>query len=77
MLRPILLGMLSSLWDRASLYQRLYNDLPDRAQQALAKYKNIYADCQAGDAVAASRGVREYIHQAAEEIVEKLEANQL
>jgi DNA-binding GntR family transcriptional regulator len=76
-LRPILLGMLSSLWDRASLYQRLVTHLPDRASQVLAEYKKIYAACRAGDAIAAGQAVREYIHQAAEEILEKLEADQL
>lgn len=76
-LRPILLGMLSSLWDRASLYRRLYPRLPERAPQVLAGHKKIYAACQAGDAVAAGQAVREYIRQSAEEILEKLEADGL
>jgi DNA-binding GntR family transcriptional regulator len=73
--RPILLGMLSSLWDRASLYQRLYTRLPDRGPQALADYNKIYAACQAGDAAGAGREVREHIRVTAEEILEKLEAD--
>ncbi len=76
-LRPILLGMLSSLWDRASLYRRLYPHLPDRAPQTLAKHKKIYAACQEGDATAAGQAVRKYIRQTAEEILEKLEVDQL
>ena len=76
-LRPILLGMLSRLWDRVSMYQRLYPRLPDRAPQVLAGHKKIYAACQAGDAVAAGQAVREYIRQSAEEILEKLEADGL
>ena len=76
-LRPILLGMLSSLWDRASLYRHLYNRLPDHAPQTLAKYKKIYTACQAGDAMAAGQAVREYIRQTAEETREKLEADRL
>lgn len=76
-LRPILLGMLSSLWDRASLYRRLYTRLPDHAPQVLAGHKKIYAACQAGDAVAAGQAVREYIRQSAGEILEKLKADGL
>ena len=76
-LHPILLGMLSSLWDRASMYQRLYPRPPGRAPQVLAGHKKILAACQAGDAVGAGQAMREYVHQSAEEILEKLEAEDL
>lgn len=75
-LRPILLGMLSSLWDRASLYRRLYTRLSERAPHVLAGHKKIYAACQAEDALAAGQAVREYIRQSSEGILERLEADQ-
>jgi DNA-binding GntR family transcriptional regulator len=76
-LHPILLGMLSSLWDRASMYQRLYPRPPSRAPQVLAGHKKILAACQAGDAVGAGQAMREYVHQSVEEILERLEAEDL
>ena len=55
-------------WDRASLYRRQYIHLPERAPQALAEYRKIYAASQARDVVAASQAVQAYIRQSAEEI---------
>jgi DNA-binding GntR family transcriptional regulator len=75
--RPLLLQMISSLWDRSSLYRRLYTYLPERAGQALTEHQEIYAACQAGDAATASRAVRRNIRQTVAGIQEKLEADGL
>ena len=71
--RPLLTQMISGLWDRSSLYRRLYVHLPERAPQALAEHKRIYAACQAGDATAAGRAVRENIRGTVEGILHKLQ----
>jgi DNA-binding GntR family transcriptional regulator len=76
-LQPILLGMLSSLWDHASLYRHLYTHLTDGGPRALAVHKEIYAACERRDAPAVSQVVREDIRQTAQEILERLEAGQL
>jgi DNA-binding GntR family transcriptional regulator len=71
--RPLLAQMISGLWDRSSLYRRLYVYLPERAPQALAEHKRIYAACQAGDPVTVGRAVRENIQQTVEGILHKLQ----
>jgi DNA-binding GntR family transcriptional regulator len=75
--RPLLLQMISSLWDRSSLYRRLYTYLPERAGQALTEHQEIYAACQAGDVQTACRAVRRNIRQTVAGIQEKLEADGL
>ncbi len=75
--RPFLLQMISGLWDRCSLYRRLYIHLPERARQALVEHKEIYAACQAGDSVAAGEAVRENIRQTVEGIIQKLQSDGL
>lgn len=70
--RPLLLHMITGLWDRSSLYRRLYTYLPERAPQALAEHKEIYAACRAGDAAAAGRAVRNNVRQTTEGILTKI-----
>ncbi len=73
-LRPLLLQMISGLWDRSSLYRRLYTYLPERAPQALAEHKEIYAACESGDALAAGKAVRRNIRQTVAGIKQKLQS---
>lgn len=63
--RPLLLQMITSLWDRSIRYRRLYQNLPGRAQQALAEHRQIFAACKARAAVAAGKAVRNNVHQTA------------
>ncbi len=70
--RPLLLQMINGLWDRSTLYRRLYTHLPERAPQALAEHKEIYAACQVGDAEAAGQVVRDNIRQTVEGILARL-----
>lgn len=70
--KPLLLQLVSSLWDRSTLYRRLYTYLAERATQALEEHKAIYAACTAGDAEAASNAVRVNVNQTVEGIVAKL-----
>jgi len=72
-----LLQMISGLWDRCGLYRRLYTHLPERAPQALAEHKQIYAACQAGDPLAVSQAVRENIRQTVDGILQKLQTDGL
>lgn len=73
--RPLLLQMITSLWDRSIRYRRLYQNLPGRAQQALAEHKQILAACKAGDAVAAGKAVRNNVHQTADGILNQVQKN--
>jgi DNA-binding GntR family transcriptional regulator len=57
----LLLDMMASLWNRSSLYRRVFTYLPERALQALQEHKDIYAACQAGDAEEAGKAVRHNI----------------
>jgi DNA-binding GntR family transcriptional regulator len=75
--RPILLGILSSLWDRASLYRRLYTHSTDGGPQTLSVHREIYAACKRRDTAAASQAVRENIRQTAQETLERLKGDQL
>lgn len=73
--RPLLLQMITGLWERSIRYRQLYTYLPNRAPQALAEHKEIYAACKAGDAIAAGRAVRNNVHQTTEGILAKLHSN--
>lgn len=70
--QPLLLEILTSLWNRSSIYRRLYTYLPERAPQALIEHKQILAACQAGDAGAAGQAVRYNVQQTVKGILTKL-----
>lgn len=72
---PLLLQMITSLWDRSIRYRRLYQNLPGRPQQALAEHRQILAACKAGDAVAAGKAVRNNVHQTAVGILSQVQRN--
>jgi DNA-binding GntR family transcriptional regulator len=61
--RPILLQMITTLWDRSSLYRSWYTYLPERASQALIEHQQILAACARGDAATAGEAVRNNIRQ--------------
>lgn len=61
--RPLLIQMITGLWDRSIRYRRLYQNLPGRAQQALAEHRQILAACKAGDPLAAGKAVRNNVYQ--------------
>jgi DNA-binding GntR family transcriptional regulator len=61
--RPLLLQMVTTLWDRSSLYRRWYTYLPERAEQALIEHRHILAACQRGEARAAGEAIRYNIRQ--------------
>ena len=69
----LLLQMISSLWDRSRRYRQLYTYLPERAPQALAEHKDIYAACKAMDATTAGAAVRNNVRQTTEGILAKLQ----
>jgi DNA-binding GntR family transcriptional regulator len=73
--RPLLLQMITSLWDRSIRYRRLYQNLPGRAQQALAEHKQIFAACKAGDPISAGKAVRNNVHQTAVGILTQVQKN--
>lgn len=69
--QPLLLEMLSNLWNRSSLYRRLYTYLSDRALQAIIEHKKIYAALKSGDAEAAGQAVRHNVRQTVQGVLAK------
>ena len=72
----VLLQMISSLWDRSSVYRRTYTYMPDRALQALEEHRAILAACKAGDSAAAGHAVRENVRQTTEGILRQQKTRQ-
>ncbi len=70
--RPLLLQIITSLWDRSVRYRRVYTSLRDRQLQALSEHKAIYDACKAGDPIAAGNAVRLNVHQTTEGILSKI-----
>ena len=68
----VLLHMLAGLWDRSRRYRQLYTHLPERAPQALAEHREIYAACQARNPTAAGLAVRHNVRQTTSGILAKL-----
>lgn len=61
--RPLLLQMVTTLWDRSSLYRRWYTYLPERSEQALIEHRQILAACKRGEARPAGEAIRNNIRQ--------------
>ena len=71
--QPLLLDLLSSLWNRSGIYRRLYTYLPERAGPALIEHKQILEACQTGDPTAAGQAVRYNVRQTVKGILGKLD----
>jgi len=69
----LLLQMINGLWDRSRRYRQLYTYLPERAPQALAEHREIYAACRAGEYAAASAAIRNNVRQTTVGILAKLQ----
>lgn len=72
-----LIQMIESLWDRSTVYRRVYTFMPERAKQALAEHKTIYAFCKSGDPSAAGHAVRENVQQTTRGIMARMEKEQV
>ena len=59
----LLLEMMTGLWNRSSLYRRVFTYLPQRAVQALQEHREIYGACRDGDVESAGKAVRRNIRQ--------------
>lgn len=68
-----LVQMIESLWDRSTIYRRMYTFMPDRAKQALQEHKVIVGACMARDPSRAGRAVRENVQQTTRGIVARIE----
>ncbi len=73
----LLLEMMTSLWNRSSLYRRVFTYLPERALQALQEHKEIYAACQAGDPESAGKAVRHNIQQTVAALLDELQEDEM
>jgi len=54
----ILCGVIDGLWQRSTIYRRVFTFMPERGATALQEHRDILAACQAGDADAAGQAVR-------------------
>lgn len=72
----LLSEIMNSLWNRSSLYRRLFTYLPERAIQALQEHKEIYAACRAGDSDAAAEAVRRNIHQTVKTLIDEIQKDE-
>ena len=56
--QQLLREIVSTLWDRSMIYQRLYTYSPERADQTHREHEEILRACQAGDRAKAGQAVR-------------------
>ena len=68
-----LLQMIESLWDRSTVYRRVYTFMSERDKQALAEHKTIFTFCKSGDPAAAGQAVRENVQQTTRGIMTRME----
>jgi DNA-binding GntR family transcriptional regulator len=69
----LLLQIINRLWDRSHRYRQLHTYLPERAPQALAEHREIYAACRASDSAAAGAAIRNNVRQTTVGILAKLQ----
>ncbi len=72
---PLLLHLITTLWDRSGLYRRWYTYLPERAALALLEHQEILAACRSGDGIRAGAMVRHNIRQTTAGILSKISQN--
>jgi DNA-binding GntR family transcriptional regulator len=69
----LLSELMNGLWNRSSLYRRVFTYLPERAVQALEEHKDIYLACESGDCELAGRAIRHNIRQTVNALLEEFE----
>jgi DNA-binding GntR family transcriptional regulator len=69
----VLIQMIESMWDRSTVYRRMYTHMPDRVRQALEEHKAILQACVARDSAQAGRAVRENVQQTTRGIMARIE----
>lgn len=68
-----LIQIIESLWDRSTVYRRIYTFMPERTRMALQEHKVILNACRARDSVQAGRAVRENVQQTTRGILARIE----
>ncbi|MFN8379682.1 MAG: GntR family transcriptional regulator [Anaerolineae bacterium] len=69
----ILVELIEGLWDRSTIYRRMFTFMPDRATQALEEHKRILAACQAGDGQGAGQATRDNVAHTTRAIIARRE----
>lgn len=69
----LLSELMHSLWNRSSLYRRVFTYLPERAVQALEEHKDIYRACERGDGDLAGKAIRHNIRQTVNALLEEFD----
>ena len=69
----ILLELIEGLWDRSTIYRRMFTFMPERAKQALEEHKCIFAACHEGDAQRAGHATRENVAHTTRAIIARRE----
>jgi DNA-binding GntR family transcriptional regulator len=58
---PLLMSILSGLWDRATVYRRLYGKKPESHHRFLVEHLQVLRACESGDALASRQLMRDHI----------------
>lgn len=66
---PLMLKIISDLWDRCTLYRRLYTYQPPHAARSMMEHQELYAACKDGQAMVAGQLMREHLRQFAEDML--------
>lgn len=69
----ILLELIEGLWDRSTIYRRMFTFMPERAKQALEEHRRILAACHAGDAQRAGQATRDNVAHTTRAIIARRE----
>jgi DNA-binding GntR family transcriptional regulator len=67
--KPLLVGLISDLWDRSDPYRRLYTQFPEYAHESVASHERILVACRNEDSSAIAQLVSQDILDAADHIL--------
>ena len=73
---PLLMSILSGLWDRATVYRRLYGQIPENHHRFLVEHMKILRACESGDAMASRQLMKDHILRFGRDILSLLDAQE-
>jgi DNA-binding GntR family transcriptional regulator len=72
---PLLISILSGLWDRATVYRRLYGQSPEQHHRFLVEHMQILRACESGDALASRQLMRDHVLRFGRDILSLLDSS--
>jgi DNA-binding GntR family transcriptional regulator len=70
--RRYLVQIIAQLWDQADHHRRIYTEVAERTQLALAEHRAIYHACVLRDAEILGLAIRHHVHQTTVELISAL-----